>query len=938
MESSDGEDILASSQDIESDAEAEASASYQASDNESDCTEASEEGKSASRMEVSSTGQHQPDTSRMSERSFSVSAGGGGSIEEDETEDMERRAKRQANIDALTSNSLVTCRKPMMPKMLNVEDAQIRLKKPFKSPKEGAPRMSLDLRRRLAAKRNVVPWGSGKPFRPPASLLPTPLPLHPIEPPQAEEIEEDNGVEPLVLWEPDTSLGEVGTPIEVDKRLTKFLRPHQREGVAFMFECVAGIKDYEGQGCILADDMGLGKTLQGIALMWTVLKQGAESLGGVPLVKRTIIVCPTSLVSNWDSECEKWLKGSVRTIAMSESSRDEVIHGIDQFLHDRNPYHVLIISYETFRIHSAKFNKPESCDLLICDEAHRLKNDNTLTNKALDRLHCKRRVLLSGTPLQNHLEEFYAMVNFCNPGVLGTPSSFRRQYETAILAGREPDASDEEVSLGQERSEELSGIVNQFILRRTNKLLSAHLPPKVVEVVCCRLTPIQESLYCHFLQSTAAKRLLKDEKAGKSAGVLSAITSLKKLCNHPKLIYDAMHSRASNAREADGFKGCEALFPPGIFNRGNRGGMPIGWEEMSGKMSVLARMMAILKAETKDRIVVVSNYTQTLDLVGTLCREKNYPFLRLDGSTSITKRQKLVLKFNDPKESQFAFLLSSKAGGCGLNLIGGNRLVLFDPDWNPANDKQAAARVWRDGQKKRVYVYRFLSTGTIEEKVFQRQLSKEGLQGVVNQSGRAGASLMSSEALRDLFTLNRETPSDTYESMRNEDDSEDFIDLNVENQEGHTPAVRKQVGNPSEEDLENWGRHFSVETVPDEVMHRAAGGHVSFVFTCEIDGKPIEEETSTPPAISSEQASNQAATCLASFEREVCKKVEPTPRTTLKRIPLGGKRLNSSLHSERSLTPLQPSSEDCRKRPKLSSPPTSTIETIEVLDSDDDTL
>ena len=145
---------------------------------------------------------------------------------------------------------------------------------------------------------------------------------------------------------------------------------------------------------------------------------------------------------------------------------------------------------------------------------------------------------------------------------------------------------------------------------------------------------------------------------------------------------------------------CREFFQPGMydvgssrgFGRPKSGGMVDGWEFHSGKFAVLARLLAILRAETKDGIVIISNYTQTLDLVQLLCRQNGYPAVRLDGSTSITKRQKLVKQFNDPSENCFAFLLSSKAGGCGINLIGGNRLVLFDPDWNPANDKQAAAR------------------------------------------------------------------------------------------------------------------------------------------------------------------------------------------------------------------------------------------------------
>ena len=241
-----------------------------------------------------------------------------------------------------------------------------------------------------------------------------------------------------------------------------------------MFECVMGLRDFDGKGCILADDMGLGKTLQGITLLWTLLCQG---LDGTPTAKRALIVCPTSLVSNWDDECNKWLKGRVKTLPICESSRADVISSVNRFLSPRNTAQVMIVSYETFRIHAERFAKdPASCDLVICDEAHRLKNGETLTNKALGSVPCLRRVMLSGTPMQNHLDEFFSMVNFCNLGLLGTPSEFHKHYERPILAGREPDASESELELAKDRNAELSELVNKFVLRRTNTILSKHLP------------------------------------------------------------------------------------------------------------------------------------------------------------------------------------------------------------------------------------------------------------------------------------------------------------------------------------------------------------------------------------------------------------------------------------------------------------------------------
>ena len=408
--------------------------------------------------------------------------------EADEEEDMQTQAeRREANVRALISNKLEVQRAPVMTKLnLSIEAVEKTLKRAFVSPLVGAPAASSDLIRRLAARKVFVPWGSNAPLKP---LMPSLPFLDAPQAPPAQAIVLPEGIEPLVVWEGAAPQGG-STSVVVDPMLTRWLRPHQREGVSFMFQCVTGQRVEGGQGCILADDMGLGKTLQAIALLWTLLSNGNEALGGSPIAKRAIIVCPTSLVSNWESECEKWLCGRLKCLALCEASRDDVVSSIASFLLPRQPAKVLIISYETFRIHADKLHVPTACDLLICDEAHRLKNDATLTNRALDALPCKRRVLLSGTPLQNDLAEFFAMVDFTNPGILGTAAAFRRNYESPILAGREPDATPEVVERGSNQSAELSSLVNSFILRRTNALLSAHLPPKVGRRAILRNLPL----------------------------------------------------------------------------------------------------------------------------------------------------------------------------------------------------------------------------------------------------------------------------------------------------------------------------------------------------------------------------------------------------------------------------------------------------------------
>lgn len=183
--------------------------------------------------------------------------------------------------------------------------------------------------------------------------------------------------------------------------LAKWLRPHQREGVVFMYQCVMGLKDFSGRGCILADDMGLGKTLQSVTLIYTLLKTGITPKGE-PTAKRVIVVCPCSLVKNWENEFVKWLgPNGVRTMALAEADRKTIESNLDSFAKTKL-FQILICSYECLRTHVGRLTKyKDCCDLLVCDEAHRLKNRENQTSRALNSLPVKRRVLLTGTPMQN---------------------------------------------------------------------------------------------------------------------------------------------------------------------------------------------------------------------------------------------------------------------------------------------------------------------------------------------------------------------------------------------------------------------------------------------------------------------------------------------------------------------------------------------------------
>ena len=436
-----------------------------------------------------------------------------------------------------------------------------------------------------------------------------------------------------------------------------------------------GLKGFDGRGCILADDMGLGKTLQSVTLIYTLLRTSLTA-NGRPSAKRVIVVCPCSLVKNWENEFVKWLgPGDVKTLALAESDRKTVEKNLDLFVRTKM-FSILIASYETIRTHVGRLNKhKDCCDLLVCDEAHRLKNSDNQTSRALASLPVRRRVLLTGTPMQNDLQEFFAMVDFTNPGVLGSQEDFRRKILFPILRGREPDSTEAQKKRMMEIQNDMSRVVNEFILRRVNTLNAQHLPPKLVQVVCCNLTDVQQAMYQQLVSSKDMQHVLN----GKQANCLGYIQLLMKLCNHPKLVVDEENTMSRGRRAATkstkyreeepttkiaGSVGLAKFLPQDVGRGMNAPVFP----EWSGKMFVLYRLMKEMRrpGNGNDKIVIVSNYTQTLDLIGQMCRQNSWGFCRLDGSIAMKKRQKMVSRPSLEPPPPPSFLLFSRAIGRGI--------------------------------------------------------------------------------------------------------------------------------------------------------------------------------------------------------------------------------------------------------------------------------
>ncbi len=568
----------------------------------------------------------------------------------------------------------------------------------------------------------------------------------------------------LVMKRPrDCPNGKQIVDVVLDPLLGQKLRPHQREGVKFLYECVMGMRSFNGQGALLADEMGLGKTLQTIALIWTLLKQNPiYGSGGV--IKKALIVCPVTLMDNWKREFNKWLGNQNIGVFVADGQNIR----LSDFTHGRS-YSVMIIGYEKLRSVQDELKKGGGIDIVVADEGHRLKTKENKAAQAIRNLNTPMRVVLSGTPMQNDLSEFFVMVDFVNPGLLGTYNTFKKEFEIPIMKSRQPGASGKDVEKGTARGEELSSLTKEFILRRSATILKDFLPPKTEYVLFCKPTKAQAEVYQHVLESPVFGKVLGSPEAS-----LQLITILKKVCNSPTLLTVTDKStEPSNNNVATLLEN----IPSSLLHMN-----PL---VASSKMRVLDRMVRHLSETTGEKIVLVSNYTSTLDLLGQHLSSLSLPYLRLDGNTPAAKRQGLINQFNKTNASKsFAFLLSAKSGGAGINLIGASRLVLFDVDWNPATDLQAMARIHRDGQKLPVKIYRFLMAGGMDEKIYQRQITKMGLADSVVDGKKNDASF-SAEELRDLFRLDLKASCQTH----------DLLSCDCEGR-GLEPAIPQSVPEP----------------------------------------------------------------------------------------------------------------------------------------------
>ncbi|KCV73105.1 hypothetical protein H696_00650 [Fonticula alba] len=602
-----------------------------------------------------------------------------------------------------------------------------------------------------------------------------------------------------------------GVPVNdvvVDPHIGGQLRPHQREGVVFLYECVMGFRNFTGNGAILADEMGLGKTIQTIALIWTLLKQGPYSRQ--PVIRRALVICPATLVRNWEREFRKWLGDQrVRTYVLGAGSQTTSLEEFNR----TTVYSVLIVGYEKFR-QVAKDIVDSKVDLVVLDEGHRLKNSNVDISKAIRLIPTTRRIILSGTPVQNNLAEFHALVDVVNPTILGDYALFKRVFEDPVVASRQPGSSPEQLRLAQLRADELSRMTGLFILRRKYDVNRKFLPAKSEILIFCPVTDTQRAVYEFVIGSSALSSILV-ASAASSALHLTCLTLLRKICNSlstldpgrflrmlteqavtagaPESLVAQLDTRAASVPaeldvdvdgDVDGNPSEEeAALGASLADLARRraaevldaaaGATPADGQEaidrvrafLWGWSSKLRVVSSILASSPGEKVVIVSSFTEALDVLETLCIVEGAEALRLDGRTPTAKRQEIVDRFNAGYSDVRVLLLSARAGGAGLNLTGASRLVLYDINWNPAIDQQAMGRIWREGQLRPTFIYRLFSVGTVEERIFLRQIAKEALSDAV-VDGKKVKTTFSRAELRKLFSFDGDTLSLTHDLLK----------------------------------------------------------------------------------------------------------------------------------------------------------------------------
>ncbi|KAL0732506.1 hypothetical protein Bca4012_008715 [Brassica carinata] len=515
--------------------------------------------------------------------------------------------------------------------------------------------------------------------------------------------------------------------VRIPPSISSQLKDHQVTGIRFMWENIVqsinGIKSGDkGLGCILAHTMGLGKTFQVIAFLYTAMR--CVDLG----LKTALIVTPVNVLHNWRNEFMKWMPSEVKPLhifMLEDVSREMRLDLLKKW---RSKGGVLLLGYATFRnlslgkgvkdINAAReiFDAlTDGPDILVCDEAQIIKNTRADTTKALKQVRCQRRIALTGSPLQNNLMEYYCMVDFVREGLLGSSPEFRNRlvFHTIVSV---PACAHREL---YKRFIELYGISDGRTDERMRKNFFAAY-----------------QVLAQILNHPGIPQLRRE---GRIDGHRASIVEIPDDCSSDEdidcnmVVGEKQRTMSGLQDEVDGYHLPEDWYVD-LLDKTN-----YKESDYSGKMILLLDLLSMC-ADVDDKALVFSQSIPTLDLIelylSRLPRygkqgkfwKKGKDWYRIDGKTEISERQKLLDRFNEPENKRVkCILISTRAGSLGINLYAANRVIIVDGSWNPTYDLQAIHRAWRYGQKKPVFAYRLMARGTIEEKIYKRQVTKEGL-------------------------------------------------------------------------------------------------------------------------------------------------------------------------------------------------------------------
>jgi len=477
------------------------------------------------------------------------------------------------------------------------------------------------------------------------------------------------------------------------------MRAYQLEGLNWMIRL-----QENGVNGILADEMGLGKTLQSISVLVYMMEY--MKVNGPHL-----IVVPKSTLSNWMAEFKRWAP-TISTIKFhgNKDERENIAKNILQpgQKNEERSWHACVTTYEICNLDKQVLSK-FAWSYIIIDEAHRLKNEASAFSRTIRTFEARYRLLLTGTPLQNNLHELWALLNFLVPDVFASAEQFDEWFNLDI------DDADEKNKL----ISQLHKILRPFMLRRLKADVEKSLPPKHETILFTGMSAMQKKLYKDILLRDVNMLQGGNNGSGGQTAILNIVMQLRKCAGHPYL-----------------FPGAEDRSLP-----------PLGEHlvENCGKMVLLDKLLVRLK-ELGHRVLLFTQMTRILDILEDYLVMRQFQYCRIDGNTDYEKREEDINSFNAPGSEKFLFLLSTRAGGLGINLQTADVVILFDSDWNPQADLQAQDRAHRIGQKRPVQVFRLVTEHTIEEKIVERAQQKLKLDAMVVQQGR----------LKDKDKLSRE--------------------------------------------------------------------------------------------------------------------------------------------------------------------------------------